>query len=86
MQAGKPILMGVPGDAADLVTEAGAGLAFEPGNPAALAAAVRRLMAMPAEEREAMGRAGALYYRDHLSLEVGTRAFVQLFEQADTRH
>ena len=33
--------MGVPGDAADLVTEAGAGLAFEPGNPAALAAAVR---------------------------------------------
>ena len=88
LQAGKPILMGVPGDAAELVTEAGAGLAFEPGNPAALAAAVRRLMAMPAEERLAMGRAGARFYRDHLSLEVGTRAFVQFFEQAvtDARH
>jgi len=84
LKAGKPILMGVHGDAAELVTEAGAGLAFEPGNPAALADAVRRLMALPAEARAAMGRAGSRFYRDHLSLEVGARAFARLFEQAVT--
>ena len=81
LQAGKPILIGVRGDAAALVARAGAGFPFEPGNAAALAEAILRLVAMSAARRDAMGRAGAEYYRDHLSLKVGTQAFVQVFEQ-----
>ena len=43
MAMGIPILLGVEGEAATIVTEANAGLLFEPENADALAAAVRRL-------------------------------------------
>jgi len=69
--AGRPILMGVRGDAARIVEEAGAGLAFTPQDPTALSEAVLTLGGMSAERRAAMGRAGRLYYREKLSLEVG---------------
>jgi glycosyltransferase involved in cell wall biosynthesis len=81
LRAGKPILMGVRGDAAALVEEAGAGICFEPENAEALAAAVRKLIALPDEERAAMEAAGADYYRRHLSLEIGTATFTSIFEQ-----
>lgn len=59
---GKPILMGVRvrGDAADLVRAAGAGIVFAPGQAAALAQAVDRLLAMPVSARQRMGGAGSL--------------------------
>jgi glycosyltransferase involved in cell wall biosynthesis len=71
---GKPILMGVRGDAAAVVEEAGAGLVFEPENADALVDAVLRLRAMPPEARDAMGRAGATYYRDRMSFNAGVAA------------
>lgn len=82
LQAGKPILMGVRGDAAQLVTDAGAGLAFEPGNSEALAQAVLWLIGLPERQRKSMGAAGADFYRRHLSLEVGARSFVAVLEKA----
>lgn len=87
LQAGKPILMGVRGDAANLVRQAGAGIIFEPGNGDALAAAVLELASLSEGERTAMGAAGADYYQSHLSLEVGAAAFIRVFEQvlAETR-
>ena len=69
LASGRPVLMGVRGDAADLVERAGAGLAVEPGNGAAIADAVRAFHAMPAEEREAMGARGRAFYEAHLSLD-----------------
>ena len=59
MMAGRPILMGVRGDAARMVNEASAGISFEPGNPSALAQVVREFVSMSRSEREAMGRAAA---------------------------
>jgi glycosyltransferase involved in cell wall biosynthesis len=81
LRAGKPILIGMRGDAAALVEEAGAGIAFEPGNDAALTAAILQLAALPRQERAAMGKAGSEYYRRHLSLEAGTKRFISLFEE-----
>jgi colanic acid biosynthesis glycosyl transferase WcaI len=81
LQAGKPILMGVRGDAANLIREAGAGIAFEPGNGDALAAAVLELVSLSDGERAAMGASGADYYQRHLSLKVGAAAFIRVFEQ-----
>lgn len=72
--AGKPILMGVRGDAAAVVEEAGAGLTFTPEDPDALVEAALRLRAMPAETREAMGWAGSAYYRDRMSFDAGVAA------------
>jgi glycosyltransferase involved in cell wall biosynthesis len=58
MACGRPVLMGVEGDAADLIEGTGAGITCQPGDGKALAEAVRRLHAMPPERRERMGRAG----------------------------
>ena len=69
LASGRPVLMGVRGDAADLVERAGAGLAVEPGNGVAIAAAIRTFHAMPAAEREAMGARGRAFYEAHLSLD-----------------
>ena len=71
LTVGKPILMGVQGDAASLVEEAGAGILFEPECPESLAAAVSKLIGLSATERDRMGKAGAEYYDQHLSFDVG---------------
>jgi colanic acid biosynthesis glycosyl transferase WcaI len=71
LAVGRPILMGVRGDAAAMVEEAGAGIAFEPEQPETLAVAIERFIAMPADEFRNMGLAGANYYRARLSFEKG---------------
>ncbi|OBS51666.1 glycosyltransferase family 4 protein, partial [Methylosinus sp. 3S-1] len=58
MAMARPIALGVEGEAAALLAEAGAGLAVEPENAPALAAAVRRL-AEDAALRARLGAAGA---------------------------
>jgi lipopolysaccharide/colanic/teichoic acid biosynthesis glycosyltransferase/glycosyltransferase involved in cell wall biosynthesis len=82
LRAGRPVLMGVRGDAAELVERAGGGVAFAPDDAEALAAAVTALAALPAEERDAMGRRGAAFYDEHLSLASGARAFEGVLDRA----
>ncbi|WP_412030344.1 sugar transferase [Deinococcus yunweiensis] len=82
MYAGKPILMGVRGDAASLIGHASAGVAFDPENAHALAQAVRHLAALPKEQLVAMGDAGRRYYDEHLSLRQGAQQFSSLLEKA----
>lgn len=74
---GKPIIMAVEGDAADLVKQAGAGLLCQPQDPTALAETVMKLAAMPAAERERLGRAGARFYAENLSMNAGVARFEQ---------
>jgi glycosyltransferase involved in cell wall biosynthesis len=50
---GRPIITCTAGDATDVVRDAGAGLVCAPEDPAALAQAVRELVAMPLEQRQA---------------------------------
>jgi glycosyltransferase involved in cell wall biosynthesis len=66
LAAGKAILMGVSGDGARLIEETGAGLTCPPEDPAAMAAAVLRLRAMPPAELGRFGAAGrAAFERDY---------------------
>ncbi len=78
--AGKPILMAVKGDAANLVERAGAGVVAEPGNAASIAAAVRQFLSMTTEDRRAMGMRGKNYYDRNLSAQMGIDQFARLFE------
>jgi glycosyltransferase involved in cell wall biosynthesis len=57
MQAGRPVIASAAGGLADIVVDGETGLLTPPGDPAALAAALRRLLADEAL-REAMGEAG----------------------------
>lgn len=79
--AGRPILIGVRGDAAHMVEQAGSGFSFAPENSAALVASIRHLRGMPRDERDAMGAAGRTYYLNNLSLHAGSRAFAEVFAQ-----
>ncbi|GAO34783.1 glycosyl transferase family 1 [Sulfuricella sp. T08] len=67
LAAGRPILACLNGEGANLITEAGAGLAVPAENARALADAILQMYRMPPEEREAMGTRGRLYYAEHFS-------------------
>lgn len=86
LASGRPILMGLRGDAADLVSEAGAGITFEPENPAELSRAIVKMRSMPRAQREEMGARGRDYYLKRLSLEVGGRAMDQIFKNLCEAH
>jgi len=80
MAAGRPILIGVKGDAADLVKKAKAGLSCEPENPQSIAEAVRKFQAMSQQELGKMGANGRKFYEKELSFEIGARKYEKLFE------
>ncbi len=80
LSIGKPILMGVEGDAADIISNAKAGLVFEPENAGALTESVLSLLAKSPEELRVYGENGQQYYFGHLSLSSGVKDFARIFE------
>lgn len=80
LASGRPVLMAVRGDAADLVRRAQAGLTCEPANEQALAAAVRAFYAMDPAAREALGRNGRDFYLREMALVVGGRMTESVLE------
>jgi colanic acid biosynthesis glycosyl transferase WcaI len=81
LYAGRPILMGVAGDAADLVQQAGAGYPFLPGDSDALAHCVRQLIGDGAESRAQMGHNAQNFYSKTLSRSKGIGATVDLINR-----
>lgn len=71
MAIGRPVIMAVRGDAADLLVKAGAGVVCEPDDPASIAEAVRRLLLMPENERRSLGENGKKFYQENLSFRRG---------------
>lgn len=70
LAAGKPILVGVAGDAAELVAQAGAGIACTPEDPVSIAQAAREFRAMTPSALAAMGRSAREFYGQTLSFAV----------------
>ena len=79
MVVGKPLLMAVDGDAADLVLQSGGGLVAESENSNSLVVAIEALQDLSKDERQAMGKRAQSFYREHLSLSVGVGKFAKLF-------
>jgi glycosyltransferase involved in cell wall biosynthesis len=79
LAAGRPILIGVRGEATSLVREASAGLAFEPESGASLADAVSGLSAMSPAERRDLGDHGRRFYADRLSFRRGVEATIRVY-------
>jgi glycosyltransferase involved in cell wall biosynthesis len=79
MAAGRAVLLAIDGVARQVVEEAQAGLFVEPGNPAALAEAVKTL----ADDRQRtwrMGMAGRIYVEQHLNRRDITNHFADYLE------
>jgi colanic acid biosynthesis glycosyl transferase WcaI len=81
MAVGKPLLMAVDGDVADLVKAADCGVTAEPENPEAIADAALKLHSLSALERHAMAERSRQYYQSKLSLSVGAGKFAAIFKQ-----
>lgn len=78
LYTGKPIVMAMRGDAADLIREAGAGVLCAPDDPQEMINAIKALYEMPEIERRKMGEAGHRYYMDHLSFNQGVNQFERI--------
>lgn len=81
MAVGKPLLMAVEGDAADLVKAADCGVIAEPENPESIAEAACALYGMSLADREAMAENSKNYYQSELSLQVGVGKFADVFKR-----
>jgi len=79
LRVGKPIIIGVSGDAADLVRQSGAGIVCEPENHTNIAEAVRTISALSPDELTEMGRKGKAFYAEELSMKSGADKFENIF-------
>lgn len=82
MACGRPIIMGVRGDAADLVADAAAGISCDPENPRSMAEAILSFYRMSSSERAAMGHRGRAYYERRLSLGASAGTMERLLATA----
>lgn len=76
---GRPVLMGVRGDAAELVTRAKAGLTCVPEDSESIAKAVLYLERIPRDKLDQFGKNGENFYFEELSLKIGTDRFEKIF-------
>lgn len=81
MAVGKPLLMAVDGDAADLVRQSGGGVVAESENAEALANAADQLAAMSSESLATIGHQAQSFYREHLGLVQGVHKFGEIFRR-----
>ncbi|QDF67636.1 glycosyltransferase family 4 protein [Shewanella sp. SNU WT4] len=80
LAVGKPIVMGVDGDASQLIQMAQAGVCCKANSSESLALAIHQLTDLSIEERYQMALNASNFYHDHLSLERGVNKFISVFE------
>ncbi len=83
MAAGRPVALAIDGVIREVVEAAGCGIFAEPGNPSALAEAIRALAADKEKARE-MGLKGRAYLEEHFSrAAIGEKLLKLLDEMAE---
>lgn len=82
LSCGKPIIAGLHGEAARLLTESGAALVCAPQDVAALAQAMERMATMTGDKRAAMGAQGRAYYSRHLNFGHAIDETIAVLEEA----
>ena len=85
MAVGKPLLMAVDGDAADLVVQSGGGVVAQAENANALAEAADALAGMAPEALQAIGNKAQRYYQQQLALRVGVAKFGVIFKRLSAK-
>ena len=79
---GKPIIMGVSGDASNLVTQADCGVCFKPEDSVALAEASKSLALLDSFDIQRLGKNAEKFYDENLSVKVGVDSFEKVFNEA----
>lgn len=81
MASGRPLIMAVEGEAAELVEGHGCGITTTPSDPSELAEAIQRLSKQPEAERKAMGHAATRAYLANYCSDVQVAKFERLLQQ-----
>ena len=81
LAVGKPIIMGVRGDAAKLINNSGAGVAVEPENPESIAEGVLNIANLSADAKRVMCEKALEFYAQKMSLSTGAFRFDAIFKQ-----
>jgi glycosyltransferase involved in cell wall biosynthesis len=77
MSCSRPVILGVEGQAREIIENAQAGICIEPGNPSDLAEAVLRLAANQ-QLRETLGRNGRRHVLQHFSRRQSATTYINL--------
>jgi colanic acid biosynthesis glycosyl transferase WcaI len=85
LACGRPIVAGLAGEAARLLTESGAAIVCPPQAVAAMATAILRIAAMTVTERAAMGHLGRDYYNTHLGFDRAIDETIAVVDDAAAR-
>jgi len=80
MSCGRPVILGVDGQAREILERSQAGLCIEPDNPTALCEAIQKLQRQPFL-RESMGRNGREYIVKNLSRERTAAEYLEILNQ-----
>jgi len=80
MSCAKPVILGVDGQARQILDEAHAGITIEPENAVALADAIRRLKADPTAGR-AFGQSARAYIVERCSREQSAKQYVRVLQE-----
>ncbi len=86
LRTGKPIIMAVKGDAADIVLKAKAGVFCDPEEPKELAQTIIKLYEMDISQLAEMGQNGKAYYDANLSIEIGTKKMLEVFNRVTAKN
>jgi colanic acid biosynthesis glycosyl transferase WcaI len=81
LAAGKPIIAGVRGDAADIIRSSGAGKVAVPENAAEIVDKLLEVCHLSDDERKGMGISGRGFYEKTMSLAVGVGRFESIFNR-----
>jgi len=79
LKVGKPIIMGVKGDAASIISKSNSGYCAIPEDEESIADAVNKMFELPPDELKLMGIRGLEYYNNNLSLKIGAEKFIKVF-------
>jgi glycosyltransferase involved in cell wall biosynthesis len=79
LAVGKPILIAVRGESANLVKKSEAGIVCEPENPKSIADAIRQLVEAPSEKLANIGENGRRFYEKELSFKKGSHHLNDIF-------
>lgn len=85
LACGRPVLMSVKGDAAELILDARAGFVCTPGDAQGMAKAIRKFHSLTVQELSEMGERGRAYYESNLSIDIGAARLETLLIQAAMR-
>jgi colanic acid biosynthesis glycosyl transferase WcaI len=85
MACARPVLASLGGEGREIMMRSGGGVVVPPGDPRALADALKRLKAMPPAERAEMGARGRRFVEHHYSREVLAARYLDLLHRTAGR-